>query len=44
MLEDSIHHMTLKLFLNRIFGLKTTRFCHLLQRKNGHHYVTLLNL
>ena len=27
---DSIYHMTLKLIKNRIFGVKTSRFCHLL--------------
>ena len=27
---DSIDHMTFKLIKNRIFGMKTTRFCHLL--------------
>ena len=27
---DSIHHMTLELIKNRIFGVKTLRFCHLL--------------
>ena len=37
---DSIYHMTLKLLKNRIFGAKTSR----LQRYNGRHYVTLLNL
>ena len=26
---DSIYHMTLKLLENRIFGVKTSRFCHL---------------
>ena len=25
---DSIYHMTLKLIKNRIFGVKTSRFCH----------------
>ena len=29
----SIYHMAFKLFLNHIFGVKTSRFCHL--------YVTL---
>ena len=27
---DSIYHMALKLLKNRIFGVKTSRFCHLL--------------
>ena len=27
---DSIYHMTLKLLKNHIFGIKTSRFCHLL--------------
>ena len=27
---DSIYHMTFKLIKNRIFGVKTSRFCHLL--------------
>ena len=27
---DSIYHMTLKLLKNLIFGVKTSRFCHLL--------------
>ena len=27
---DSIYHITLKLIKNRIFGVKTSRFCHLL--------------
>ena len=26
---DYIYHMTLKLFCNRIFGVKTSRFCQL---------------
>ena len=26
---DSIYHKTLKLLKNHIFGLKTSRFCHL---------------
>ena len=29
---DSIYHMTLKLFENRIFGMKMSRFCHLLRK------------
>ena len=42
---DSFYHMTLKLLKNRMFGLKTSIFCHLLtQRKNGRQYVTLLTL
>ena len=28
---DFIYHMTLKLIKNRIFGVKTSRFCHLLR-------------
>ena len=28
---DSIEHMTLNLIKNHIFGVKTTRFCHLLR-------------
>ena len=28
---DSIYHMTLKLLKNHIFGVKTSRFCHLLR-------------
>ena len=28
---DSIYHMTFKLLQNRIFGMKTSRFCHLLR-------------
>ena len=28
---DSIYHMTLKFIKNRIFGVKTSRFCHLLR-------------
>ena len=27
---DSIYHRTLKLLKNRIFGVKTSRFCHIL--------------
>ena len=26
---DSIYHMTLKLFLNHVFGVKTIGFCHI---------------
>ena len=28
---DSIYHMTLKLLKNRIFGVKTSTFCHILR-------------
>ena len=28
---DSVHHMALKLLKNRILGVKTSRFCHLLR-------------
>ena len=28
---DSIYHMTLKLIKKHIFGVKTSRFCHLLR-------------
>ena len=28
---DSIYQMTFKLIKNRIFGVKTSRFCHLLR-------------
>ena len=28
---DSINHMTLKLLKNHIFGVKTSRICHLLR-------------
>ena len=28
---DSIHHMALKLLKNHIFGMKTSRCCHLLR-------------
>ena len=28
---DSIYHMTLKFLKNHIFGVKTSRFCHLLR-------------
>ena len=28
---DSIYHMTLKFIKNHIFGVKTSRFCHLLR-------------
>ena len=28
---DSIYHMTLKLLIHHILGVKTSRFCHLLR-------------
>ena len=28
---DSLYHMPLKLINNRIFGVKTSKFCHLLR-------------
>ena len=28
---DSIYHNTLELIKNRIFGVKTTKFCHILR-------------
>ena len=28
---DSIYHITLELNKNRIFGVKTTKFCHILR-------------
>ena len=28
---DSIYHMTLEVLNNHIFGVKTSRFCHLLR-------------
>ena len=28
---DSVYHMTLKLLKNHIFGVKRSRFCHLLR-------------
>ena len=28
---DSIYQMTLQLIKNRVFGLKTSRFCHLIR-------------
>ena len=39
---DSIYHITLKLIKNRIFGVKTSRFCHLLCNViiNGRHNVS----
>ena len=40
---DSIHHMTLKLFKNRISGVKTSKFCHNLDNVRR-DYVTLRNL
>ena len=37
--------MRLKLIKNRIFGVKTSRVCHLYtQRYNGRHYVKLRNM
>ena len=30
MLDSIFYHMTLKLLKNRIFGMETSRFCHLL--------------
>ena len=30
MFKSSIYHMTLKYLKNHIFGMKTSRFCHLL--------------
>ena len=42
---DSIYHLTLKLLYNRIFGVKMSRYCHLLcSVKNGWHNVMLPNL
>ena len=32
---DSIYHMTLKLFRNHIFGVKTVGFCHMHDIKQG---------
>ena len=29
---DSIYHMTFKILKNQIFGVKTSRFCHLLSK------------
>ena len=29
---NSIYHMTLKLIKNHIFGVRTSRFCHLLRK------------
>ena len=38
---DSIDHMTLKLLKIHIFGVKTSKFCHLLRNVfNGRHYVS----
>ena len=31
---DSVYHTTCKLFLNHIFGVKTLRFCHMLEVKS----------
>ena len=39
---DSIYHMTLKLLINCIFGVKMTRFCHLL-RNIITDIITLIN-
>ena len=40
---DSIYHMTLELLKITLFGVKTSRFCHLLCNVCiGHHYLTLL--
>ena len=36
---DSIDHMTLKLFCNHIFGVKKSRFYHLLRNVIRRHYV-----
>ena len=36
---DSIYHMTLKLIKNHIFCWKMSRFCNLMQRYNGCHYI-----
>ena len=35
---DSIYHMTLQIFKNRYFGVKTLRFPLFTQHYNGHHY------
>ena len=39
---DSIYHMTLKYFCNRVFGVKTSKFCHKYARLlwASVHYVT----
>ena len=34
---DSIYHMTLKLFLNHILGMKTLGFCHMRDVKSIIH-------
>ena len=41
---DSIYHMSLKFFKKCIFGVKTKILPLFMQRYNGRHYVTLLNL
>ena len=30
-MSDSIYHMTLKLLINHIFGVKKSRLCHLIR-------------
>ena len=30
-MTDFVYHMTLKLLMLRIFGVKTVRFCHILR-------------
>ena len=32
---DFVHHMALKLLLNRIFGIKTLRICHCYEHPKG---------
>ena len=41
---DSIYHMTLKLLKNHIFGLKMSRFCHLLRNIMMNVITLLTNL
>ena len=42
---DSIYHMTLKLLKNHIFGVNHVKILpSFMQRYNGRHYATLLNL
>ena len=41
---DSIYHMTSKVIINCIFGVKRQDFAIFTQRYNGRHYVTLRNL
>ena len=41
---DSIYHMTLKLLKNHMFGVKMSRFFHLLSNVKMGHYAMLLNL